>query len=103
MANGNGNGNGNGGNGNGGYGYGYGIYHPNWRTTTLGLVGLAAGLVAASDFGPVATKIAGLVVSFANSAGLMLARDASAAKRQVQTLQQQMSGDTTHLEKPPTP
>lgn len=44
-------------------------------TTICGAVGIVAGIVAASNFGPLATKIAGVVAMSANSLGLFFARD----------------------------
>ena len=91
MANGNGNGN----------GYENGSdYVPNWRTTCLGLIGIAAGAVVVADFGPIVTKIAGCFASFANSAGLLLARDARAARKQLKGLQQMASGNTEIVNNP---
>ena len=52
-----------------------------WRTTLCGVIGIVAGIVMAAEFGHLATKIAGCLVTAANSVGLLFARDETASKR----------------------
>ncbi len=44
-------------------------------TTICGAVGIVAGIVVAAGFDPMATKIAGVICTSANSLGLFFARD----------------------------
>jgi len=58
--------------------------NPSWKTTTCGAIALAGTIVAAAEFGPLATKIAGCLASFGTGLGLLFARDNGVTSEQVQ-------------------